>query len=105
MSAVRLPATITDMTAVELGAAIRARRVSCREVMDACLARIAAVNPAVNAIVSLRDPDALRKEAEARDAEIARGAWRGPLHGMPQAPKDLAATAGIPTTQGSPLGP
>ena len=103
MSAVRLPATITDMTAVELGAAIRARRVSCREVMDACLGRVAAVNPAVNAIVSLQDPDALREQAEARDAEIARGAWRGPLHGMPQAPKDLAATAGIPTTQGSPL--
>lgn len=98
-----LPASIPDMTAVELGAALRARRVSCREVMDACLARIEAVNPAVNAIVSLQDPDALRAEAGARDAEIARGLWRGALHGFPQAPKDLANTVGIPSTQGSPI--
>jgi amidase len=91
------------MTAVELGAAIRARQVSCREVLDAYLARIEAVNPAVNAIVSLQDPDALRAQADALDAEAAEGRWRGPLHGMPQAPKDLAATAGIRTTFGSPI--
>ena len=47
----QLPASITDMTAVELGGAIRSRQVSCREVLDACLARIEAVNPTVNAIV------------------------------------------------------
>ncbi|HET9068677.1 MAG TPA: amidase [Amaricoccus sp.] len=98
-----LPAAVTDMSAIELGAAIRGRRVSCREVMDAYLDRIAAVNPTVNAIVSLRDPDALCREAGERDAEIARGLWRGPLMGFPQAPKDLTATAGIPTTQGSPI--
>jgi len=99
----QLPASITDMTAVELGGAIRSRQVSCREILDACLARIEAVNPTVNAIVSLQDPDALRAEADARDAEIAHGQWRGPLHGFPQAPKDLASTVGIPSTQGSPI--
>ena len=99
----QLPASITDMTAVELSAAIRARQVSCREVMDATLARIEAVNPALNAIVSLQDTDDLRTQADERDAELARGEWRGVLHGFPQAPKDLAATVGIPSTQGSPI--
>ena len=99
----QIPASITDMTAVELSAAIRARQVSCREVMDATLTRIDAANPALNAIVSLQDPDNLRAQADERDAELARGESRGVLHGFPQAPKDLAATVGIPSTQGSPI--
>ena len=92
-----------DLDACELSEAIHARRVSCRELMDACLARIEALNPAFNAIVSLRAHDALRAEAEARDAELARGTSRGWLHGMPLAVKDTTATAGLRTTFGSPL--
>ncbi len=98
---------ITDLGAVPLATAIRRREVSCRDVMQAYLARVAALNPAHNAIVSLRDGDALLAEAETRDADLARGASAtGPIgwmHGMPQAIKDLAPTAGLRTTLGSPL--
>ena len=94
---------ITDLSATALSVAIHAKRVSCREVMQATLARIAERNPAHNAIVSLRDGDELLREAEACDAELAHGASRGWMHGMPQAIKDMAPTAGLRSTQGSPL--
>jgi len=94
---------LTLMHADALSQAIHHKRVSCREVMVATLARIERVNPRFNAIVSLRDSDALLAEADACDAELARGHSRGWMHGMPQAIKDLANTAGLPNTQGSPL--
>ena len=97
---------LTDLPAHALSAAIHAKQASCREVMQAYLSRIAECNPRYNAIVSLRDGDALLREADARDAQLARGgdhASVGWMHGMPQAIKDLAPTAGIPTTLGSPL--
>ena len=98
---------ITELPAHALSAAIRTRQVSCREVMAATLTRIAAVNPAHNAIVSLRDGDVLLREADERDAQLTRGATPagpiGTMHGMPQAIKDMALTAGIRTTLGSPL--
>ena len=96
--------SITELGASALSAEIRSRRVSCREVMQAFLARIAALNPVHNAIVSLRDGDALLREADARDAELARGNVAiGWMHGLPQAIKDIAPTAGLRTTLGSPL--
>ena len=98
---------ITDLPAHALSGAIHTRQVSCREVMQATLARIGAVNPIHNAIVSLRDGDALLREADECDAQLKRGATpAGPIgwmHGMPQAIKDAAQTAGIRTTFGSPL--
>jgi amidase len=94
---------ITSMDAVDLSSAIRQRQVSCREVMEAFLARIDHLNPKVNAIVSLRDRENVLREADDRDRQIARGEYLGWMHGFPQAPKDLAATAGIPTTLGSPI--
>jgi amidase len=98
---------ITDLPAHALSAAIHDRRVSCREVMQATLARIDAVNPLHNAIVSLHDGDLLLAEADERDGQLKRGATpSGPIgwmHGMPQAIKDMAPTAGIRTTLGSPL--
>lgn len=97
------PAGIVAMEATALSAAIKARDVSCREVMQAHLQRIAAVNGMVNAIVSLRDPEALLAQADACDADLARGRWHGPLHGFPHAVKDLATTRGLRTTWGSPL--
>ena len=96
----------TDLCALgasALSEAIHAGRASCLEVMDATLARIAAVNPRANAIVSLRDGDALRAEARARDGELAQGHSRGWMHGMPHAVKDLAPVRGLPFTRGSPL--
>ncbi|MGM3278227.1 amidase [Ralstonia sp. 24A2] len=94
---------IVSMDAVTLSSAIKARKVSCRETMAAYLAHIERVNPKVNAIVALQDGDALLKQADARDSELARGEYRGWMHGMPHAVKDLAATTGIKTTYGSPL--
>jgi amidase len=94
---------ITELPAHALSAAIRSRAISCREVMQATLARIAALNPLHNAIVSLRDGDTLLGEAAACDAQLARGDAVGWMHGMPQAIKDLAQTAGLRTTSGSPL--
>ena len=94
---------IVALDATSLAAAIASRAVSCREVMAAHLARIEAANPAVNAIVSLRPPEALFEEADSRDDELARGVSRGPLHGFPHAVKDLAPTRGLRTTWGSPL--
>jgi len=87
-------------SAVTLSAAIRDRRVSCEEVMRETLDRIARLNPVVNALVALRDGDALLADARARDAELARGEWRGPLHGFPQAIKDLEPVAGMKTSMG-----
>ena len=66
--------------------------------MAAFLDRIERINPAINAIVSLRPRDELLAEARAADAAPRRGR----LHGMPFAIKDLVETAGIRTTHGSP---
>ena len=94
---------ITGWSATELSAAIHAKSVSCREVMQAYLSRIARINPTVNAIVSLQDEGGLLAQADARDVQLARGESMGWMHGMPQAIKDMANAAGLPTTQGSPL--
>ncbi len=92
---------ITGMDAVGLSHAIRSKQVSCQEVMVAFLARIDRLNPKVNAIVSLQEREGLLRQANERDRQIARGDYLGWMHGFPQAPKDLAPTAGIPTTLGS----
>jgi amidase len=89
--------------ALTLGAAIRGKKISCIEVMAAFLDHIDKVNPKINAIVSLRGRNDLLPEAEERDAQVACGEILGPLHGLPQAIKDLAAAKGLPTTMGSPL--
>ena len=94
---------ITELDGHALSRAIHAREVSCVEVMRAYLARIDRLNPCVNAIVSLVPDHTLLAQAAECDSELARGAGRGWMHGMPQAIKDLANVAGLPTTMGSPL--
>ena len=92
-------ADLCTWPAADLARSIAARELSATEVMDAHLARIAQVNPAVNAIVTLL-PDEARRGAEAADAAVARGDALGPLHGLPVAHKDLTWTKGIRTTFG-----
>ena len=84
-----------------MASAVARREVSARELLDLHLDRIAARNPALNAIVSL-DEDRARVGAHAADEHQARGGPLGPLHGLPFAVKDTHAAAGWPTTFGSP---
>lgn len=78
------------------------RELSAEELMTCYLDRIEAVNPKVNAIVTLL-PEAAIEGARAADAALARGETPGPLHGLPIACKDLTLTRGIRTTFGSPI--
>jgi amidase len=94
---------IVMLDAVALAGAIASRQLSCVEVMAASLDQIERLNPKVNAIVALRDRDALLGEARERDAQLARGELMGPLHGFPHAVKDLQPVKGMPMTQGSPI--
>ncbi len=91
---------LPERSAADLRDALHRREVSAVEVMEAHLDRIAAVNPGLNAIVTLRPRDELLREAEKVDA--APGP-RGPLHGLPVAHKDIFPTRGLRTTFGSPI--
>ena len=90
-----------ELTALEARRLIGAKRLSPVELLDSCLARIAAVNPAVNAMVAM-DP-AARDAAKAAEAAVTRSDPLGPLHGLPVGIKDLEETKGLVTTFGSPL--
>jgi amidase len=93
--------------AVETAARLRRRELSARDVMAAHLAQIERLNPTINAIVSMLDPEralALADEADRALAAAPSGHPEvGPLHGLPIAFKDLDDAVGFPTTKGSPL--
>jgi len=95
--------SLTDLSGADLSARIHARELSCRDVMQAFLAQVDRLNPEFNAIVSRVDSERLLQESDSCDRELARGSSRGWMHGFPMAIKDLSATAGVPTTRGSPL--
>jgi amidase len=88
-------------SAVELAGLIAAREVSAVEVMDAHLARIADVNPRINAIVKVLAAEALQA-AKAADDALAAGSTVGPLHGVPFTVKENIDVKGTPTTWGVP---
>ena len=98
-----IPANETDLcflSAVAQRELLQKKRISARELLAACLARIEWVNPVLNAIVTMDATDAMR-QAEAADDRLARGEPVGPLHGLVVVHKDLLATKGMRTTQGS----
>ena len=94
---------ICFMRAVDILEAVRKKKLSAREVMQAHLKQINRVNLRVNSIVTLVPEDELMAQAAAADEAQAKGKWLGPLHGLPIGVKDLHETKGIRTTFGSPL--
>jgi aspartyl-tRNA(Asn)/glutamyl-tRNA(Gln) amidotransferase subunit A len=83
-------------------AMLRRKAVSPVELVRAFLARIERLNPALNAFITVTAEQAFQQARQA-ETEIQRGHWRGPLHGIPLALKDLIDTAGIRTTAASAL--
>ena len=91
-----------DLSAIAARRLIGARQLSPVELVESCIARIAAVDHAVNAVVA-RDFDRARTAARVAEAAVMRGEALGALHGLPFGVKDLEETAGLRTTFGSPL--
>ena len=90
-----------DLTARAARRLIGQKRLSATELLQSCLTRIEALNPAVNAVIAI-DPGA-HDAARAADDAVHRGDALGALHGLPVGIKDLEDAAGLPTTHGSPL--
>ena len=91
---------LTWLTIPELGRRLREREVSAVELAEHFLRRLERLGPAYNAVVTVLRDRALA-EAKQRDAELAKGKVRGPLHGIPYGAKDLLAAEGAPTTWGA----
>jgi amidase len=90
---------IVFSSARSLAHQIRIRQLSAREVMIAHIEQIERINPTVNAIVSMLNPEVAIERANEADQKPADG----PLHGLPIAFKDLEDAVGFPNTQGSPI--
>jgi aspartyl-tRNA(Asn)/glutamyl-tRNA(Gln) amidotransferase subunit A len=93
----------SELPLLDLAAASRAvqkKEVSPVELTRASLERIERLNPKLNAFITVTGDMAL-EDARRAEAEIARGEWKGPLHGIPLAVKDLIETAGVKTTAAS----
>jgi len=95
-------AELPDLTLAAASELVRKRTVSPVALAEACLARIDRLNPSLNAFITVTRDAALAQAREA-EQEIHGGKWRGPLHGIPIALKDLFDTAGIRTTAASAL--
>ena len=96
-TAVRAPspfATVRDLTHM-----LRDRKISAVELLDLHLARVRAVNPALNAVVAL-DEDGARQQARRADEALAAKKPLGPLHGLPMTIKDSFEVVGMPATCG-----
>src|SRR5712671_5185403 len=89
--------TICFLSLHELSAQLRDRKLSSVEVTRCVLDRISQTNPKLRAYITVLEDSALGQASQA-DKEINAGRWRGPLHGVPIAVKDLCWTKGVPTT-------
>jgi len=87
---------------LEIGQRLRKRELSPVELAKDCLAKIERLNPVLNAFITVAADLALAQARQA-EAEIQRGQWRGPLHGVPIGLKDIVDTAGTRTTAASAL--
>jgi aspartyl-tRNA(Asn)/glutamyl-tRNA(Gln) amidotransferase subunit A len=90
--------TVETITAI--AQRLRRKEISPVELTRGCLYRIEKLNPLLNAFITVTAETALKEARQAED-EITRGHWRGPLHGVPVALKDLIDTAGVLTTAAS----
>jgi len=89
-----------DWTLAEAAGHLEKRRVSPLELVEACLEAIAALDGRLRAFITV-SADLARRQAQKAEKEIAAGRYRGPLHGIPVAVKDIIDTAGVRTTAGS----
>src|SRR4030095_14066551 len=90
----------TSLSLIDVSALVRSRKVSPVELTNACLARIERLNPQLNAFITVTS-DAALAQARSAESEIRQGKWRGPLHGVPIALKDIVDTKDVRTTAAS----
>jgi aspartyl-tRNA(Asn)/glutamyl-tRNA(Gln) amidotransferase subunit A len=90
----------TGLALSEASQLVRTKEVSPVELTRECLSRIERLNPKLNAFITVTADSAVA-EARQAEAEVQHGRWRGPLHGIPIALKDLVDMAGVRTTAGS----
>lgn len=101
--AITVPSNLEELafcSVVELADLVRRKKVSSTALTEMYLARIKRYDPVLHFVVTITEDRALALAKEA-DAEIARGKYRGPLHGLPWGGKDLLAVKGYPTTWGA----
>lgn len=102
-NAFKRPANLEDLAfapIAQLAALIRDRKVTCVELSEMYLARLKRLDEKLRCVITLTEDRAL-EQAHELDAELERGEWRGPLHGIPWGAKDLLATRGVRTTWGA----
>ncbi len=95
-------ANLTRLSLAEASERVRTGKVSPVELTESCLDRVRKLDRTLNAFITVTAESA-RAQAKEAEAEVRRGRWRGPLHGIPIALKDLVDTAGVRTTSASAL--